>query len=616
MYVKVNKTVKSFLPLFALVFSAQSFAGRCPMPHPKYFELLSSLSQFEATIKKAPECASISQELSDLKVLYSQSDRDLVEKALNHNSAERAELSIDDIVKLSKYSQGVTSKIGGIVSALGSQSQCMDTQKPFSLLSLAQITQEVTSLGASFSGPYGVILQTGGAVVSGILRGIDAIVAARRDPYNFERSEDRIFYVTNLCTYHNIREEIDSVIYPEVQIKTYSELVNALEIKKQKLLEAHESTRLYVKLDQFRSQSTAVASNLANHMQQLVAQELSPWDRCLGIAKLYYNHGNDPVTQLVKAINDEQLKNISENLGFEINQLHALAMGENGVPNTLKCMGEKSSELIEKNNWSLSLLREMLSAFDLTLRQAESTLVQNAATDETTYGYNPIKWFQSSEEKLRWTLHQKSLLLELGGSNSLSLRREITARKSYLDSRFFDQLSPRFVEHYLADANVQRKSVKANAETLLNQKAKDLDIRHSRLRRSSWSEVLGAQKARGHASTHSNLVFELNKIVTTTSDLFLSKGVAKTYCEYFAKEATLPRNLEALCARTINQITEEDLLSHGNPFARDLDIMSEYVEWTFKNNFVDRSSQEELLQKIRNCYSMIGIPMPGGNTPR
>ena len=232
----------------ALIVPAVSFAQNCPMPHAKYWELLSSLDRFTQTIKKGPECQSLSDQLTDLKVFYSSDNRKLVDKAIEvveGSSGKRVELSVDELKRLSNYSSDVTRKIGTIVASLTDQTGCIQNKKASSLQTLAAITQEAGALSAAFSGPYGVIVQTGGAVISGILRGLDALFSLFKDPYDFSRSQDRMLFVTNLCTYHNIREEIENLVSPESLIETYGELVKALAIKKDKLIQNHSTARQY-----------------------------------------------------------------------------------------------------------------------------------------------------------------------------------------------------------------------------------------------------------------------------------------------------------------------------------------------------------------------------------
>ena len=41
----------------------------------------------------------------------------------------------------------------------------------------------------------------------------------------------------------------------------------------------------------------------------------------------------------------------------------------------------------------------------------------------------------------------------------------------------------------------------------------------------------------------------------------------------------------------------------------DFKEFEQYAEWCYQKGFVDRSNTEELLEKIKKCYTTIGIPL-------
>src|SRR5262245_5215780 len=69
--------------LFFILFSQAAGAVECPVPHPKYNELLSQLDGLVNAVKADAQCKGMAKDFTDLRDIYAKGNRDLIDKAFN-----------------------------------------------------------------------------------------------------------------------------------------------------------------------------------------------------------------------------------------------------------------------------------------------------------------------------------------------------------------------------------------------------------------------------------------------------------------------------------------------------------------------------------------------------
>ena len=237
---RISRPFRNFALVISFILPLQSaFALQCPKTQSDYTNLLASLNDFQSKLGQRPECQSLANEIQGLSYYFSRENRELIERATGGliTGSDKREIPSEDLIQLQNYSQNVTQKILRVVQSLQSQNSCREVASPSFLSVFSTLTGEVTQIASQFSGPYAVPLSIGGSVVAGILSGIDAIFQANRSLYDFEKSsEARQLYTSNLCIFHDIRAEVDSILMPATRLSLIDTLIENLDEKKEKLL--------------------------------------------------------------------------------------------------------------------------------------------------------------------------------------------------------------------------------------------------------------------------------------------------------------------------------------------------------------------------------------------
>ena len=180
----------------------------CPGTKSKYKEIKSSLDKLAEKIEsEACKNSPIKAEVRDLKDLIDKqkSFNEMVKKGLSGEEVKSSEVD-----SLRSHISDVSLKVADVVGLLENDACFSQKKQKKNVLSLlSSVVSNTASLAGNIAGPFGAKIALGGAAISGVLDTIDKIRQAR-ETYDFENSdEDEENYVNNLCSYLEIKDEIE-----------------------------------------------------------------------------------------------------------------------------------------------------------------------------------------------------------------------------------------------------------------------------------------------------------------------------------------------------------------------------------------------------------------------
>lgn len=423
-------------------------ARDCPTPQPEYEDLLAQLSDFQSSLLQGPECQGINQAVTHLSQSLNGSKVKLFEKF----GSDSTNLSPEEVVELGQSSQQVTRSLFAVINSMRDNQDCTPAKNnPSLLLTIAAVTESVSGVAAQYSGPYGVPVALGGAVLAEVLRGIDLLIQDN-DGYRFADSEvgsqHRLLYARNLCVYHNLNSEIDSIIRPSTRISIYKELVKALQQKRDRVqLSADPKVREQVTNYIEWTKKVKVASDRLEKVKKLLwsfgldidfrtgradfkLKNTTPHFVCEKLASFIHDADHPEQQADLKVLLETVKKDFNENEYFKptltrVSKILAIMRDPNkGIPDGIQCaLARDPEKLIKENQRTISLLAHILSKVEHIYNRhlvyiAESTELRPDNTEEEENKINYVFWYIGSTTKLQWAQRELGKLkrLQLDGT--------------------------------------------------------------------------------------------------------------------------------------------------------------------------------------------------------
>lgn len=216
------------LPVWAQKKTLSKFvepANLCPVHPEEYTKALNKLKSFKDSLKKAPECQTLEQNLQNVEEAYSEEDYKRIKGLIQNKDGRAKELSPEEVEEVRLYAQKVSGTVSGFIELFSSNKKCLEKEKRPSLLSsIASVVQTTTNLVGKATGPGGIPLQVGGGLFAGVLSGIDSFIS-KGNGYKFsKKAEHRQLFATQLCIYNDIRTDAVGLINPERRIQFLKEI--------------------------------------------------------------------------------------------------------------------------------------------------------------------------------------------------------------------------------------------------------------------------------------------------------------------------------------------------------------------------------------------------------
>ena len=619
---KLSRYIKVGVAFCVLFQTTALWGANCPTPHPKYTELLKKLDGIKNHIKDNQECKTIAKDFDELHKKYAASNRSLIdparslaEKPIKENKnykKEKKELTIKQINALTEYAEDITGLMGSIVEKLNQQPVCLEREDTPTLLTIAQITQEVSGISAQYSGPYGVPISVAGAAVSGILKGIYAF-QARRGGYDFSKRENRSLFVSSLCSYHDTRLEVESLINPERRSKLLELLKDAM--KDKTLLLTDPSTDLdhngtpdgidceeCRKYHQYFDASKKIVAYFKSDehelekIKQLIDEPNKEFDTCILLSRIR------------ESMNDG-IKELDSILSFspqDVQEMRDWMSTLNYIPDYKSCMKHVNAKTLKDVNFkSLAVFEYLASDSERALDEKMDELYKIGETkkiyvSEQFPSVNPVDYLAHALLKIDWSAKEVALMTEMANGGSAQIQREINESNLFLRERFFDVLSPDFLNWHMDDAlnsikNFERQYKQIGFELEQNVLKKE----PSWLNSWGWysSELIKDIEALKSdvIQEHSYVFSRLNQLILILNTSVKSKEAVDVYCDYFKLSLTLSGVLHETCQSSKKSQLEKSLETE----LKIAQAMQGYLDWAIDQKKVEIEPVTELLKRVR-----------------
>lgn len=597
--------MKSLLAIATVLFYSQLARSEgCPLPHPEYAKLLEKLQGFTQVVNKDAQCESITKNLVDLQKYYQARNQRLAEMARFHQAPPinaipamtgKKELSIADIDEISHWSEAITSVVGTLVENLKGQKNCVPGEHQGSILTaMASITAEVSRFAAAYSGPYEAPIRVGGASIAGILRGIDLIVESYKDGYDFDIPEDRRLFVYNMCSYHDIRREVNDLIDPRARIQIFQTVIRELKTKQDKLMMNSKAATEFAKYFELLERVQPSMSSMREHLSSTSRLSLNSWETCTQLSELVHDR-NSELSLLVAGL---PAYNIPDD--HLAQKTLAFARSTKGIPVSLDCWKVKEADLPEVNKRSAALISHTVDAVEKYFQNILRYIQSKASNEPWVNNY--AEKIEHTFQKRNWSIREINKLSELTGDESYSVRRELTENKVFLDKKLFEDLSPRYLQWYLDDA-----------EEFLETYAKAKRDESKKLGREagvggSIEEVVnGVQSRNDPQFNHSMVYFALDKLLTMVHGSAIAAKNISVFCGYYTEAGLVDPKTSKICSGSrlseINQRLKTELSV--------LVTFENYLDWCHQHQKIKADWVKALIEKIKRCHVEIGTDYKG-----
>lgn len=198
----------------------------CPAIGEEYEKMISRLDSIKAAIKEDANCNNVTMEVKSLEDLVVK-DRQAVLAIVNGKEDEP--LTAEQAAKLRDYAENVTKKVAAVNDLFMRTTQCFkEDEVDKQLSSLSGFVSEASQLVSSVAGPWGAPIAMAGNVIAGFLTGLDQIFKSH-EGFDFDKREEWMSYVQNLCTYYSYRDQIDHLLNPQARISQLQTLQSTLD---------------------------------------------------------------------------------------------------------------------------------------------------------------------------------------------------------------------------------------------------------------------------------------------------------------------------------------------------------------------------------------------------
>lgn len=579
----------SFLLIFLLAIPKLSFSLPCPSSNPRYKDAIIQLSKFKNRVEVDQACNDLAKQLAELST--STGGGFFFGPPVFPNGAE---LSLFELVQLTNFGDRVVGRVQSIVNSLILRPQCLKAEKLSVLQALSSITQEVTSVSAAYSGPYGVPVAIGGAGVAGILQGIDLIIKKQNYGYRFSQLEYRDLFATNLCSYHDIKSEIVDLLAPEFRVETYDTLVEELESLQQELVRDYPLCKKFQSISDYQSSAGEPISNVGAKISALKSDldHEFPWNSCVTVAEIIHDENSD----LVKLV--ERLPGNEEIDMAYVRTLFAFAKSSQGVILPDQCWLKDKEELKDLNIRNQNLILELVNGINKAYSKKLDEIEKSAEFTPTknSENRNPVSWLKKTIERLSWAKGEREKLDKLVGDRSFGARKDISDFKKFFDNRLFKDLAPKFLSWYVKEAKKYIEKYQKQLKTFTRDIRKNY-FRNNRANSSLTLMIIEAQNYPNNIKLHITLYSYVEKLINSLSGAYLSSKTIKQYQHYFSKAGSHSRELEKIWSgktlKKVNTKLESEI--------DEIEVYATYLDWCHEKGIIKADALKELIEKIRRC---------------
>jgi hypothetical protein len=479
-------------------------------------------------------------------------------------------------------------------------------------LTIAQITQEVAGISAQYSGPYGVPISVAGAGIAGILRGIHAI-QVRSQGFDFSLQPKRALFVSSLCTYDNVRFEVENLINPEERTallkQLHDDMIVKVELFTNPQYDSNEDgiadglecpyCRTYRQF--FDAKKKVVECFKANsHEMEKVRQQIDTpgmeWNTCILLAAIRED----------KTSGTKTLEDILKFAPDEVASMKEWMKTLDHIKNFQGCMEISDKRVLQDiNHRSLAVLDNLAFDSEVALNDKMEGLIELGETVKMTIptpeklfeNFNPVDYVAHSLAKIDWAQDELVAIDGMANGGSAQIQREINELNLYLRETFFSELSPQFLEWHIDDAMRAVKEFKGKVKQIA------FELEQNELHKEPpYVEYLAnpslpgiLQNLKNNPKANHPYVFSrINELVLWMGTAFKSMRAVQVYCDYFGEALTMSGKIYAECSS--QKRSEAQRVIDEQEFI--LTSIHDYLKWAINERKVDLEPVKDLVEKV------------------
>ncbi len=599
----------------------------CPVPHPTYESLIDNLRSFRSSAFPKEGCMEVKAKLQNLELLSSSNERLVIQNLVQTSTVSAT--SPSQAQTIMNYNRSLSDQVLGLMRALKKERDCVNSSDTPALLnSVASLVQESTSAAATFTGPYSIPIAIGGSAFASILKLVNEVIDDIRGGYDFDNLDHRQLYIRSLCVFQDIRREIDGSLEPEAQMKLYERYNSELEIK---LLKISAATPIYPPLDltyvEVGNQLYAATSQLktliektSDHIQS--TESLKGFAACSSLSDLLRRKSSPLQAQRQRIRSDEEvLRDLAPNDFLQVTSLDS-ALSEL-IPDLENCLADRLSERLEAVNASSRQILRDLNRRSLALyERAHESLVEKAkdkVIDLEGRPINPVEWLDGTLERKMWGERQIARLKQLVGSRSDSLRMAIMRDQEDLSHRFYENLSPRFLNWHiragektlknLEGGGMRGSSIHSTTRVIVRAIAKSHSGISPASRKLDLPQALSAITVSADVlpdSDYQNIYSNVSKLVPQLNTVGRAQGTLESYCRYFRDNGSYGHAIRSVCEGK-NYTEMQRAYQKHLPLVGSL---HNYLQWCRRaeSRKVKLDGIDAIIEDLQACHST--LPMP------
>ena len=185
----------------------------CPRPSKYFSDLLDKLNGIKFQIKNDVCKETVNEVEADLASLIS-TDREQFVSLVKQGIFGNGQLEPAQVQTMKNYVANVVGKASSIARSLnltGENEACFEDEEKKSALSfVGSAISEVTGALGAVAGPFGAKLALGGEIAGQLMMSVGQIIDEKQQ-YDFDNSDDVRNYFNSLCTYYDLKSELDQL---------------------------------------------------------------------------------------------------------------------------------------------------------------------------------------------------------------------------------------------------------------------------------------------------------------------------------------------------------------------------------------------------------------------
>ncbi len=519
-------------PVNSIVTQSKSL---CPMPTEHHSKVLRDLQVLQENFDKRPECQLNSASIVDMRKLITSDERKRIFGYLKNDIQELTQEETDEV---RDYTIKIAETTNNLISSI-QNSSCKKSKEEGTLVTIATVIEETSTLVHSLKGPYGAPIQVGAAVFAGALRGISRIV--ENQGFKFNKIEHRRLYEKNLCIYDKISQGVLEILVPEIKTDAlellFNQTITKIDVLRRDCSDCMPLFNTLVIKDKLERE----AKKLGQEVLRLEGGSGNRVYKCGAYAHLISSK-EGPVQKMMNLI-DNNLVEMAAHVD-SYNQLQeSLNIFDQQLPTIDKCINTDLEKVTGTNRIARGAMELYILYFndfiDNNIRfhqKLANKAFEQKAGDYLLSTYSRVKWANREIKN--------NSIMSRPGSEMITM--DIGMLKEDLDEFVYDKQTPKYLKQLLKSAKEKLSNYDKVFKKLDMQKRVNYSLEDALQDSDAFMEAIEALYDTDQ-NLVSNFYSELSRRLTpyyVAMNNFLNM---QNYCNYFSKIGKIQDPILEVC---------------------------------------------------------------------